>query len=70
MANEFKVKNGIIVNGAYSGGTLTADTINSNGIITSGGTDLLDIFTNDYTTGTTIVGNTIYFDRTDSLSAY
>jgi len=70
MANEFKVKNGIIVNGAYSGGTLTADTINSNGIITSGGTDLLDIFTNDYTTGTTIVGNTLYFDRTDSLSAY
>lgn len=30
-----------------------------------GGTD-----TNDYTTGTTLVGTTLYFDRTDSLSAY
>lgn len=34
-------------------------------VFEEGGTD-----TNDYTTGTTLVGNTLYFDRTDSLSAY
>lgn len=34
-------------------------------IFSEGGTD-----TNDYTTGTTLVGTTLYFDRTDSLSAY
>lgn len=34
-------------------------------IFSEGGGD-----TNDYTTGSTLVGTTLYFDRTDSLSAY
>jgi len=29
-----------------------------------------ETYTNDYTTGATLVGNTVWFDRTDMLSAY
>ena len=49
--------------------------LNVNDNIYSGGTNLLDIFLtsndgNTYTTGSTVVGDTVYFDRTDALSAY
>ena len=55
---------------------LSADTVTSVGNMFSGGTNLLDIFalagsdTNTYTTGTTLLGDTVYFDRNDILSAY
>jgi hypothetical protein len=52
-------------------GTLTAQTIDG-GTILSGGTNLTDIFSqNDFfTTGGTLIGDTVYFDRNDALSAY
>jgi len=54
-------------------GAVTATSVEST-TFTSGGTNLSDIFiktdTNDFTTGTTLVGSTLYFDRTDGLSAY
>lgn len=59
------------VTGLTVSGTLTANTING-GTILSGGTNLTDIFsqTDYYTTGATLIGNTAYFDRNDTLSAY
>tara|TARA_R110000824_G_scaffold396827_2_gene598867 strand:+ start:826 stop:5493 length:4668 start_codon:yes stop_codon:yes gene_type:complete len=61
-----------------TGGTLTlhsdivsANTINAS-IYLSGGTNLLDIFGSfdNYTTGATLVGTEVVFDRTNLLSAY
>lgn len=66
---------GVTVSNNINSAVLSGATISGNTIF-SGGTNLLDIFsttdtdTNDYTTGTTLVGTTLYFDRTDSLSAY
>ena len=45
------------------GGTLTLNRAGSGDIIITG-------FTDYYTTGTTVIGNTVYFDRNDALSAY
>jgi hypothetical protein len=58
-----------------SRGTLFIDVDTSNHYVNQdGGTTWIlsgaGADTNDYTTGTTVVGNTVYFDRTDSLSAY
>ena len=70
------------MSGFYTGSTeifVTGGTYNpSNGIATftnnSGGTfsvsGFLTGYTDFYTTGSTLIGDTIYFDRTDSLSAY
>jgi len=61
-----------------TGGTLTlhsdivsANTINAS-VYLSGGTNLLDIFgsLDNYTTGATLVGTEVVFDRTNLLSAY
>jgi hypothetical protein len=61
-----------------AGGTLTlhsdivsANTINAS-VYLSGGTNLLDIFgsLDNYTTGATLVGTEVVFDRTNLLSAY
>jgi hypothetical protein len=55
---------------------LSANTVSSVGNIFSGGTNLLNIFapygsnTNDFTTGTTLIGETVYFNRNDVMSAY
>lgn len=50
--------------------SLSATTI-SGGTYYGDGSNLTGIpDTNDYTTGTTLVGSTLYFDRTDTLSAY
>jgi hypothetical protein len=69
----------------YSGGTNLFDIINQNGIVGgsfSNSADTLTLikadnskiyvtgFTDYYTTGATLIGNTIYFDRNDTLSAY
>ena len=69
----------------YSGGTNLLDIFNNIGI-TGGTFDdftktltlfngnnteiIVTGFTDNYTTGATVVGNTVYFDRTDLLSAY
>ena len=45
--------------------TITLNKVNGSSLTIS-----LSASTNTYTSGTTIVGNTIYFDRNDSLSAY
>lgn len=52
-------------------GTLTAQTIDGDNIL-SGGTNLNDIFskTDYFSTGATLIGDTVYFDRNDALSAY
>jgi hypothetical protein len=52
-------------------GTLSATTIDSDNIL-SGGTNLNDIFstTDYYTTGATLVGSSLVFDRNDTLSAF
>ena len=71
---------GFYTNNIYncSGNTLTlhspivsANTINAN-IYLSGGTNILDLLTNldNFTTGSTLIGTTVVFDRTNSLSAY
>jgi len=71
---------GFYTNNIYncSGNTLnlhspivSANTINAN-IYLSGGTNILDLFTNldNFTTGSTLIGTTVVFDRTNSLSAY
>jgi hypothetical protein len=66
---------GDTMTGALYGPSISATTIDA-GAYYSGGTSLLEIFLasnnngNIYTTGTTLIGNTIYFDRTDTLSAY
>ena len=61
------------MSGLTINGTLTATTVNADDIL-SGGTNLNSIFQrladDKYTTGTTLVGQTVYFDRTDALSAY
>ena len=44
MSNEFKIKNGLIVNGGITGNTISATTSNTLGPILSGGTDLNNIF--------------------------
>jgi hypothetical protein len=63
---NISVMSGLTVDGTVSATTLDGSTI------LSGGTDLLNIFalsgsdTNSYTTGTTLIGSTAYFDRNDS----
>lgn len=69
----------------YSGGTnlfniidastITGGTFNNNIdtlslFKTNGGVITVTGFTDYYTTGATLIGNTVYFDRTDALSAY
>jgi hypothetical protein len=51
---------------------LTASTGYFTNNIFSGGTNLLNIFSTEdnYTTGTTLIGSTVYFDRTNTPSAY
>ena len=51
--------------------TVSANTINAS-VYLSGGTNLLDIFgsLDNYTTGATLVGTEVVFDRTNLLSAY
>ena len=51
--------------------TVSANTINATTYL-SGGTNILDILVSldNFTTGSTLIGSTAYFDRTDSLSAY
>lgn len=60
-----------VVTGLTVNGTLSATTLDG-GTILSGGTNLNDIFSkNDfYTTGSTLIGSTVYFNRNDTLSAY
>ena len=54
-------------------GTLTATTING-GTILSGGTNLNTLFQpfgqDNYTTGSTLIGSTIYYNTVNALSAY
>ena len=76
---------GNLTTNSLSANTITANTITSNilsattisGNIFSGGTyygdgsNLSGISTNNfYTTGTTLIGSTVYFDRNDVLSGY
>ena len=51
--------------------TVSANTVNAY-VYLSGGTNLLDIFgsLDNYTTGATLVGTEVVFDRTNLLSAY
>ena len=51
--------------------TVSANTVNAS-VYLSGGTNLLDIFgsLDNYTTGATLVGTEVVFDRTNLLSAY
>ena len=51
--------------------TVSANTINATTYL-SGGTNILDILVSldNFTTGATLVGSEVVFDRTDSLSAY
>lgn len=50
----------LIINGIISGGTFYGDGSNLSGVSSA----------NYYTTGGTLIGTVIYFDRTDQLSAY
>lgn len=70
MANEFIVKNGLIVGGGITGNTLSATTINILGPILSGGTDLLQIFqsADKYITGSTFSNNLLTLTRNDNVS--
>lgn len=54
-----------LTGGTFNNTTDTLSLFNSNG-----STVFVTGFTDYYTTGTTIIGNTVYFNRNDQLSAY
>jgi hypothetical protein len=59
------VANDLVVSGAISGNTFSGGTFYGDGSNLSGVSG-----DNDFTTGTTIIGNTVFYDRTNALSAY
>lgn len=61
----FEDNNIYVTGGTYSGNTITLNRFNGSDISITGITT-----DNFYTTGSTLVGNIAYFDRTDNLSAY
>jgi hypothetical protein len=83
--NDDLSANSISASTFYSGGTnvfdiidgfdITGGTYNSNidSLLlykNNGGSITITGFTDYYTTGATLIGNTVYFDRNDTLSAY
>jgi hypothetical protein len=64
-ANNFPDFDVFVSGGTFDGGTdtLTLNRSNGSDIVISG-------FADNFTTGATLIGNTVFFDRNDSLSAY
>ena len=62
---------GDTMTGTLYGPSISATTIDGGNIL-SGGTNISTLFstTDYYTTGSTLINNTLYFHRNDSLSAY
>jgi len=69
--DDLTVTNGLNALGGITATTIDSTSINSSSIL-SGGTDLITIIDDrdNYTTGATLFGSTLYFNTIDSLSAY